>query len=152
MMTPFLFLIYISQFIVVWTQETKSLLPSLYKREEFPLFGKEGAGEISRTICLLNYGLLSNILLIIPGSIYHVLRYESINFSLFFWRHSPGDSFHHFFPILVGTGCPKFCSVFFWNQFDHFHFGCNGIPNSNWRKELDLLRKVDGSMSGMSIS
>jgi hypothetical protein len=25
---------------------TKSLLPSLYKREEFPLFGKEGVGEI----------------------------------------------------------------------------------------------------------
>jgi len=24
-----------------------TLLPSLYKREEFPLFGKEGAGEIS---------------------------------------------------------------------------------------------------------
>jgi hypothetical protein len=24
----------------------KSLLPSLYKREEFPLFGKEGSGEI----------------------------------------------------------------------------------------------------------
>jgi hypothetical protein len=30
----------------VWTQKTKSLLPSLYKREEFPLFGKEGLGEI----------------------------------------------------------------------------------------------------------
>jgi hypothetical protein len=26
--------------------KTKSLLPSLYKREEFPLFGKEGLGEI----------------------------------------------------------------------------------------------------------
>jgi hypothetical protein len=26
--------------------ETKSLLPSLYKREVFPLFGKEGSGEI----------------------------------------------------------------------------------------------------------
>jgi hypothetical protein len=39
---------------------TKSLLPSLYKREEFPLFGKEGLGEISTTICLFNYGLLSN--------------------------------------------------------------------------------------------
>jgi len=26
----------------------KSLLPSLYKREEFPLFGKEGPGEISK--------------------------------------------------------------------------------------------------------
>jgi hypothetical protein len=31
----------------------------LYKREEFPLFGKEGLGEIFATICLLNYGLLS---------------------------------------------------------------------------------------------
>jgi len=54
------------------TQETKSLLPSHYKREEFPLFGKEGPfdtayghelvewlGEIFRTICLLNDGLIS---------------------------------------------------------------------------------------------
>jgi hypothetical protein len=51
--------------------KTKSLLPSLYppgqrplwvgdKREEFPLFGKEGLGEIFTTICLFNYGLLSN--------------------------------------------------------------------------------------------
>jgi hypothetical protein len=31
----------------------------LYKREEFPLFGKEGLGEIFTTICLFNYGLLS---------------------------------------------------------------------------------------------
>jgi hypothetical protein len=38
----------------------KSLLPSLYKREEFPLFGKEGLGEIFTTICLFNYGLLSS--------------------------------------------------------------------------------------------
>jgi hypothetical protein len=37
----------------------KSLLSSLYKREEFPLFGKEGFGEIFATICLFNYGLLS---------------------------------------------------------------------------------------------
>ena len=36
----------ISQSINVWTRKTKSLLPSLYKREEFPLFGKEGLGEI----------------------------------------------------------------------------------------------------------
>jgi hypothetical protein len=42
----------------VWTLKTKSLLPSLYKREEFPLFQKEGSGEIFTTI--LNYGLLSN--------------------------------------------------------------------------------------------
>ena len=41
------------------TPKSKSLLPSLGKREEFPLFGKEGLGEISRTIYLLNYGLLS---------------------------------------------------------------------------------------------
>jgi hypothetical protein len=26
-----------------------------------PLFGKEGLGEISRKICLLNYGLLSKL-------------------------------------------------------------------------------------------
>jgi hypothetical protein len=35
----------------VWTSETKSLLPSPCKREEFPLFGKEGLGEILATIC-----------------------------------------------------------------------------------------------------
>ncbi len=34
------------QAIIVWIQETKSLLPSLCKREELPLFGKEGQGEI----------------------------------------------------------------------------------------------------------
>jgi hypothetical protein len=55
----------------MWTLETKSLLPSLYppgqrpswvggKREEFPLFEKEGSGEIFRKICLLNYGPLNN--------------------------------------------------------------------------------------------
>ena len=48
-----------NQAIIVWTSKTKSLLPSLYKREEFPLFGKEGLGEISTAICLFNYGLLS---------------------------------------------------------------------------------------------
>jgi hypothetical protein len=42
------------------TLETKSLLASLYKREELPLFGKEGLGEIFRKICLLNYGLFRN--------------------------------------------------------------------------------------------
>jgi len=50
----------ISQSKIVETLETKSVLPSLYEREEFPLFGKEGWGEIFRTICLLNYGLLSS--------------------------------------------------------------------------------------------
>ena len=56
--------------------KTKSLLPypayrqalklkwyragMLYKREEFPLFGKEGLGKIFGRICLFNYGLLSN--------------------------------------------------------------------------------------------
>ena len=40
-------LIIINQSIIVWTLKTKSLLPSLYKREELPLFGKEGRGEIS---------------------------------------------------------------------------------------------------------
>jgi hypothetical protein len=49
-----------NQSIIVWTSKTKSLLPSFYKREEFPLFGKEGEGEIFTTICLFNYGLLSN--------------------------------------------------------------------------------------------
>jgi hypothetical protein len=48
------------QSIIVWTPESKSLLPSLYQREEFPLFGKEGLGEIFARICLINYGLLSN--------------------------------------------------------------------------------------------
>jgi len=58
--------------------EDKSLLPSFYKREELPLFGilslsldrQRGAslpagrqGEIFRTICLFNYGLLSNYLM-----------------------------------------------------------------------------------------
>jgi len=44
---------FINQSIVIWTLKTKSLLsPSwlpagrLYKREELPLFGKEGRGEI----------------------------------------------------------------------------------------------------------
>ena len=36
----------INQSIIIWTPKTKSLLPSLYKREEFPLFSKEGGGEI----------------------------------------------------------------------------------------------------------
>jgi hypothetical protein len=38
----------------------KSLLTSLLQREESPLFGKEGQGEIFRKLCLVNYGLLSN--------------------------------------------------------------------------------------------
>jgi len=41
--------------------KTKSLLPSLYKREEFSLFGKEGLGEIFTTICLFNYRFLSKL-------------------------------------------------------------------------------------------
>jgi hypothetical protein len=32
--------------MIVFTLGIKSLLPSLCKREEFPLFGKEGQGEI----------------------------------------------------------------------------------------------------------
>jgi hypothetical protein len=32
----------INQSIIIWTLKTKSLLPSLYKREELPLFAKEG--------------------------------------------------------------------------------------------------------------
>ena len=51
----------ISQSIILWPSKTKSLLSSLYKREEFPLFGKEGSGEIFITACLFNYGLLSNL-------------------------------------------------------------------------------------------
>ncbi len=51
--------LFTNQSIIVRTSKTKSLLPSLYKREEFPLFGKEGLGEILTTICLFNYGLLS---------------------------------------------------------------------------------------------
>jgi len=39
-----------NQSIIVWTLKTKSLLPSLYKREKFPLFEKEGLGEIFTTI------------------------------------------------------------------------------------------------------
>ena len=31
---------------------------SLYKKEELPLFGKEGRGEIFGKICLLNYELI----------------------------------------------------------------------------------------------
>ena len=30
------------------------------QKGEFPLFGKEGLGEIFTTICLFNYGFLSN--------------------------------------------------------------------------------------------
>ena len=40
-------------------ERLKSLLSSLYKREEFPLFGKEGIGEIFAAMCLFNYGFLS---------------------------------------------------------------------------------------------
>jgi hypothetical protein len=38
----------------------KSLLTSLFQREELPLFGKEGRGEIFRQLFPFNYGLLSN--------------------------------------------------------------------------------------------
>jgi hypothetical protein len=34
--------------IIVWTSKTKSLLPSLYKREEFPLFGRRRIGPLAR--------------------------------------------------------------------------------------------------------
>jgi len=49
-----------NQSIIVWTSKTKSLPSSLFLREELPLFGKEGSGEIFTTICLFNDGLLSN--------------------------------------------------------------------------------------------
>jgi len=35
-------MIYESVHKIVWTLKAKSLLPFLYKREELPLFGKEG--------------------------------------------------------------------------------------------------------------
>ena len=40
-------------------ERLKSLLSSLYKREEFPLFDKEGIEEIFAAMCLFNYGFLS---------------------------------------------------------------------------------------------
>jgi len=41
---------------------TKNQIPPVLplQREEFPLFGKEGLGEILTTISLFNYGLLSS--------------------------------------------------------------------------------------------
>jgi hypothetical protein len=44
----------INQPIMIWTSETKSLLPSLYKREELPLFGKEGEGRFSEAYVFFN--------------------------------------------------------------------------------------------------
>jgi hypothetical protein len=61
------------QSIIVWT--SKTLLPSLYKKEDFPLFGKEGLGEIFTTICLFNYGLVSKDL---------VSGFLTLQLSLFF--------------------------------------------------------------------
>jgi hypothetical protein len=40
---------------MMWKSKTKSLLSSLYKREGFPLFGKEGLGEILTMVCHYNY-------------------------------------------------------------------------------------------------
>jgi hypothetical protein len=42
----------------VKTLESKSLLPSLYKREEFPSLN-QGLGEIFIGLCLFYYGLLN---------------------------------------------------------------------------------------------
>jgi hypothetical protein len=62
---PHLFNKLTSQSIIVWTLETKFLLLSpayggqALQKGGIPLFGKEGLGEISSTICLLNYGFLS---------------------------------------------------------------------------------------------
>jgi hypothetical protein len=47
-----------NQAIIVKTLETKSLLPSLCKREEFPSL-KKGLGEIFIGLCLFYYGLLN---------------------------------------------------------------------------------------------
>jgi hypothetical protein len=44
---------FINRPVIVWTLETKSLLPPFTKEKEFPLFGKEGLGEIFGRICLL---------------------------------------------------------------------------------------------------
>jgi len=40
-------------------ERLKSLLSSLYKREEFPLFDKEGIEESFAAMCLFNYGFPS---------------------------------------------------------------------------------------------
>jgi hypothetical protein len=45
-----------NQVIIVQILQTKSLLTSLYKKEELPLFGKEGLGEIFGKTCFLNEG------------------------------------------------------------------------------------------------
>jgi hypothetical protein len=51
-----------NQSIIVRTPKTKSLLPSLYKREELPLFGKEGRGEIFRNdVFLIMDSLVSGV-------------------------------------------------------------------------------------------
>jgi hypothetical protein len=50
-----------NQAIIVKTLESKSLLPSLYKREEFPSL-KKGLGEIFIGLCLFYYGLLNGLL------------------------------------------------------------------------------------------
>jgi len=44
-----------------------TLLLSIYEEEEFPLFGKEGSGEIFTTICPFDYGLLSKYVRIYNG-------------------------------------------------------------------------------------
>jgi hypothetical protein len=59
--------------------ETKSLLPSLYEREELPLFGKEGRGEIFSIIylhrrVLLNLGLRKIRLVSSSGLLFFVNR------------------------------------------------------------------------------
>jgi hypothetical protein len=50
-----------NQSITVWALESKSLLSSFYKREEFPLFGKEGSGEIFGRKCLISSESYANL-------------------------------------------------------------------------------------------
>jgi len=49
--------------LAVWNKPFKIPPHLLFQREEFPLFSKEGLGEIFTTKCLFNYGLLSNSLI-----------------------------------------------------------------------------------------
>jgi hypothetical protein len=41
---------YTNQSAIAWTPQTKSLLPSLYEREEFPPLEKRGQGRFSEDV------------------------------------------------------------------------------------------------------
>jgi hypothetical protein len=49
-----------NQLIIACTPETKSLLPSLYKREEFPSFAKRGWGRFSEDYVFATMNFLPN--------------------------------------------------------------------------------------------